>query len=58
MVTTRLHKDMPIPVDVQALLATSDLNDVQDVVIFAGETEHEMGEQLQRFGLVQQTNEE
>jgi hypothetical protein len=49
---------MPIPVDVQALLATSDLNDVQDVVIFAGETEHEMGEQLQRFGLVQQTNEE
>lgn len=50
--TTRLHDDQPIAVDVQALLALLPVDDVQDVVIFAGETEESMADQLRQYGVI------
>ena len=53
--TERLHDDQPIAVDLQALLLMAGhgtaFPDVQDVVIFAGETEGEMKQTLEKhFG--------
>jgi hypothetical protein len=50
--TTRLHKDQPIAVDVQALLTPTDILDIQDIIVFAGETEESMATQLRKYGVV------
>ena len=44
--TDRLHDDQPIPIDLQAMLATTDVPDVQDIVLLAGETLAEVYAQL------------
>lgn len=46
--TEHLHKDHPIAVDLQALLATNTTKVPQDIWIIAGETEEEMYAQLRR----------
>lgn len=52
--TNRMHKDMPIVVDLQAFLQTADIakDPIQDIVIFAGETEDAMKEQMIQTGLI------
>jgi hypothetical protein len=50
--TTRLHKNQPIAVDVQALLTPTDILDIQDIIVFAGETEESMATQLRKYGVV------
>ena len=48
--TRRLHQNEPIPVDAQALAQTSLLDGpIQDVVLFAGETEDACAEELGRW---------
>lgn len=46
--TNRLHGGKPIAVDVQALAATVD-GEVQDVVLFAGETLADVHAELSQF---------
>lgn len=48
--TDRLHRDQPIPVDIQALAQGGDLDGpFQDVVLVAGETLSEIATTLDRY---------
>lgn len=46
--TDRLHEGKPIPVDAQALAATTPGGPVQDIVLLAGETQAEIHAELSK----------
>lgn len=49
--TSRLHADMPIKVNAEELLEPTGMDQVQDVVLIAGETMADILDQLRRAGL-------
>lgn len=50
--TTRLHEDQPIPIDLKAMLQlTPNVDEIEDLVIFAEEDEDAMLVRLRSIGL-------
>ena len=48
--TVRMHRGQPIAVDVQALLAqVKEVGDVQDIIIFAGESDRDVHATLAEY---------